>query len=105
MNTSPEFIELVQTHERAWGSDSYTGRPSLSDMLQSPVVVFWKHGKEERMRATLHDDLKGVQAALSKMVLRINLSPPKRSISRIYAKGRRVCIKGVSVKFAYCDEQ
>lgn len=100
-----EFLKIVQTHERAWGSDSYPKRPTLEQMLQSPVVVFWRHGKEDRWRATLHDDLKGLQAALTKMVLRINLSPPKRSIARIYAHKRRVCIKGVSVKFRYCDEE
>jgi hypothetical protein len=103
MNTSGEFIDTVQMHERAWGSDTYPKRPDLNKFLSAKVVVFWKHDKEERWRATIHPDMLDVEAELTKMLLRIQINPTKRSIAKIYANGKQVCIKGVKIKFAYCE--
>ena len=31
---------LIEFHERTWGTKHYRGRPSLSAILSSPVVIF-----------------------------------------------------------------
>lgn len=99
-----EFLRTVQLHERAWGTDNYPKRPSLEDMLNAAVVVFWKYGNEDRWRASLYSSLKEVEAELTQMLMRINIAPPKRSIARIYGRGRRVCMEQVRIKFGYCDK-
>ncbi len=35
------FVELVQLHEREWGTELYPSRPSLVDLLNAPIVVVW----------------------------------------------------------------
>ena len=41
MNTNPAFLELVQLHERTWGTETYPGRPSLADLMSASIVVMW----------------------------------------------------------------
>lgn len=41
MNTNPAFLELVQLHERTWGTETYPGRPSLADLMNASIVVMW----------------------------------------------------------------
>lgn len=35
------FMELVQLHEREWGTEIYPNRPSLADLLSAPIVAMW----------------------------------------------------------------
>ncbi|MCS6872929.1 MAG: hypothetical protein NZ571_15900 [Anaerolineae bacterium] len=35
------FMELVQLHEREWGTELYPNRPSLADLLNAPIVAVW----------------------------------------------------------------
>ncbi|MDL1921181.1 hypothetical protein FBQ95_01065 [Chloroflexi bacterium CFX3] len=35
------FMELVQLHEREWGTEIYPNRPSLADLLNAPIVAMW----------------------------------------------------------------
>jgi hypothetical protein len=35
------FMEIVQLHERVWGTEQYPGRPSLADLIGHPIVVMW----------------------------------------------------------------
>ncbi len=35
------FMEIVQLHERMWGTEQYSGRPSLADLINYPIVVLW----------------------------------------------------------------
>lgn len=100
-----EFLKTVQLHERAWGTESYAQRPSLEEMLNAKVVVFWKHGKENQWRASTHDSLAEVEQEITRMLLRINIAPPKRSVARIFGKGKRICMQKVKIKFAYCDNE
>ena len=34
-----KFMDYVQRHERIWGTETYSGRPDLVDILTAPVVV------------------------------------------------------------------
>ncbi len=92
---------LVEMHERTWGTKSYRGRPSLSEILNSPVVVFWRANdpKEERWMITLHADLKDVEHYFSRLLFRNNVEPPKRRVARIFNHGKPVIVRGVKVWF------
>ena len=38
---NPAFMEMVQLHERSWGTAIYPERPSLADLLSAPLVAMW----------------------------------------------------------------
>jgi hypothetical protein len=39
--TKKGFMELLQIHEREWGTEMYPNRPSLADLLNAPIVAVW----------------------------------------------------------------
>ncbi|MBO9310294.1 MAG: hypothetical protein J7551_10995 [Chloroflexi bacterium] len=41
MNIDKGFMELVQLHEREWGTELYPDRPSLAELLSAPIVAMW----------------------------------------------------------------
>jgi DNA-directed RNA polymerase subunit RPC12/RpoP len=41
----PTFLELVELHERKWGTTQYPGRPTLTHLMTSPIVAVWLIGK------------------------------------------------------------
>src|SRR5258708_38656532 len=45
MNTEATFIELIELHERKWGTQAYPGRPSLQALMTSPIVALWTFKK------------------------------------------------------------
>src|SRR5258708_17940823 len=44
------FLELVQLHERMWGTDQYMGRPSLNDLITMPIVLMWVEVRPSQAR-------------------------------------------------------
>ncbi len=92
---------LIEFHERTWGTKHYRGRPSLSAILSSPVVIFWRANdpKEERWMITLHADLKDVERYFSRLLFRSSVEPPARRVARIFKGGKPVIVRGVRVWF------
>ncbi|MEL6308736.1 MAG: hypothetical protein AAFV98_03970 [Chloroflexota bacterium] len=107
MSDVPEsFIEYVQYHERVWGVEDYADRPSLADMLNAEIVVFWqKLGPEnlqnKRYRVTLHDTLQAIEDYYTKLVFRSQIEPPTERIHRIWRNQKRVRITKVDVRFTF----
>jgi hypothetical protein len=102
------FMTYVQAHERAWGNTSYTGRPDLVQILQSPVVVFWKSvdPKKENQppTITLHDNLQDLEQHFSKIILRSAAGYPDETVARMYENQKRVIVKGLRVVFGLVEE-
>lgn len=98
-----DFIDYVQQHEREWGNETYSGRPSLDEILRAPVVIFWQpvdsKSTNGRRVVTLHNDLKEVQEHLEKLLIRSQLEFPRQRIYRMFAKGKQIRIKAVHVEF------
>lgn len=95
------FMELVQTHERGWGTEQYAGRPSLSDLLSRPVVVFWT-GDDKKGQGlytiSVHDHIDELNPILLNMLLASKVTPSSsRRLSRIFVKQKPVIIKGVKL--------
>ena len=95
------FMGLVELHERNWGTDSYSERPRLSDILDAPVVVFWHSTdkNEARNLITLHDDLKQLSSYVEDMFLSQNTRRIDRRFSRIYLNREEIKIKGLRLIF------
>lgn len=92
---------LAQEHERAWGRESYTGRPTLEEIFASPVIVFWAdtNDKQEDKRhtITLHDNLAELESHFLRLLFALDL--PKRRPAKLFANGKKVRITGVKISF------
>ena len=109
MSTNHLFMELVQTHERGWGTEQYPGRASLTDLLQRPVVVFWtgddKTGKG-RFTVSVHDHVEELQSVLLNMILASKVTAStNRRLSRIFVKQKPVTIKGIKLIVSEADSE
>jgi len=100
-----EFIRLIEAHERAWGDEIYRGRPSLEQIMNTQVVVFWRSHKrrEERYTISVYATLDDVEAYLTKLLFRAAINPPAQILSRIYASKRRMHITGVTINFGVSE--
>lgn len=108
-----DFMKLVQDHERQWGTESYPNRPDLADILNSPVVVFWRPTPPNAKKAppptaprtiiTLHPDMTPVHEYLTQVVLRSSLQAPDRRFVTAFMHQRQVRIKAVKVLFEFVD--
>ncbi len=93
------FIDYVQDHERAWGDAQYTDRPSLADILQAKVVVFWQLQGDERPIISLYDTLTAVEQYLSQVLFRLHVNPPKTRLVRIFEDQQLIRIRGIKIDF------
>ena len=94
-------MELVQSHERGWGTEQYAGRPTLSDLLSRPVVVFWTDTDKKgqgRYIISVHEQLEELNSILLNMILASKVAPSSnRRLSRIFVKQKPVMVKGVKL--------
>lgn len=107
-----KFLQMVQDHERLWGTDSYVNRPSLAGMLSAQVVVFWqpvtaKSSKDPReslrLIVTTHDTLEVLEKHLTRALL-LNATPQDRKFVTAFHNQREIKLKSVKIQFGYVDE-
>jgi DNA primase len=98
------FLDWVQRHERTWGTQNYSGRPSLQHILDSPVVVFWAETKQPQHKVTLHQSLQEIELALTRSLFRLAAQPPQQQIVKIFADQKPVRVKGVKLEFEFTNE-
>lgn len=93
------FIDVVQEHERKWGTDTYPQRPELSDFLSASIVAFWlPTGTEEtRMMATVHADLDEINKYALRVLIHSRAELPNKRLARIYVNQKKATIQGVQV--------
>ncbi len=105
------LIDFAQEHERAWSNEQYLNRPTLADILNAPVVVFWKpiidpndnprqkNPTPIRETVTIHQNLGEIEQFITRMVFRLGVNPPDKQLVRVFRNGKRVKIKGVRIIF------
>jgi hypothetical protein len=105
-SSEKNFLDYVQQHERTWGNQTYPNKPNLQQVLEANVVVFWLPiGSERNIKEapqytiTLHDELRELEDYFAKLLFRAQIEPPKQRVAQIFAKGKRVRIKGVKIEF------
>lgn len=109
MDTNSHFTELVQAHERGWGTEQYPDRPSLADLLNRPVVVFWtgddKTGKG-RFTISVHNQVEELHTILLNMILASKQTPSSnRRLSRIFVKQKPVTVKEIKLVLSESDSK
>lgn len=99
------FIHEVEEHERTWGNNSYQGRPSLLEIIKSPVVVFWEHVDQDVPDTiSLYNDLKEIEKYYVRILATRNPDGFKRRIVQVFHNQERVVIKGVNIVFGLPEE-
>ena len=101
------FMGYVELHERAWGMDTYSGRPKLEDILNAPIVTFWypTSGRESRNTVTLFDNTKELNEYVSTLLLHSKTRQPDKRLARLFIKRRRAEVKGVQLVMAYLEQE
>lgn len=104
---TPTFVDLVQQHERAWGTHLYPNRPSLALLLGSPVVAWWRSAKidEVRLMASVHTDLDELEKYVARLVIYSKLEMPSRRLAMIYINQKRATIRAVRVDIRTVDDE
>ena len=98
-------MKAVEEHERDWGNEAYPNRPGLLDILNTPVVVFWKSTeKDDPETITLHQDLDEIRKHFVRILIASHKNSPKKRISRIFEDQQRIAIKDVQVIFGKASE-
>lgn len=101
-SSNKEFIQEVEKHERAWGHNSYTGRPSLDKIMNARVVAFWyPNGTDPDIYTTitLHSELKEISAYVEALVRHTKTRAPVVRLARVFLNQNEVKIKSVQVIF------
>jgi hypothetical protein len=96
------FLDEVEKHERAWGSDSYTGRPGLSQIMGAKVVAFWyPSGSDDDMHTTItiHKSLDDIHDYVTHLVWHTKERLPLVRLAKLFENQREIKIKGVKVVF------
>jgi hypothetical protein len=101
------FIEFIQLHERAWGTEQYPGRPSLAELMESFIVAVWvddplidqRHRwAKDRFMLSVHSSADDFHNALAATVLAGKQSFTNgRKLSRVFAQQKLVNIAGVRI--------
>ena len=105
------FLEVIQEHERKWGTEQYPNRSTLAELLSAPIVIGWVEplaGKNPtsgstsaRMQLKAYQDADQVNAELYNMVMLSSKTVvPFRKIAQVYVKQQPVTIEGLRLMFA-----
>lgn len=120
MSIDSAFMELVQLHERMWGMEQYTGRPTLAELLTSPLVVMWAGRSDKRLTPdtrlaenkriapsgdnrfmfSVHQNVDELNEILLGLILASRPNTSNRKLSRLYLKQKPVEITGIKLMVA-----
>ncbi|PJF37024.1 MAG: hypothetical protein CUN49_02420 [Candidatus Thermofonsia Clade 1 bacterium] len=110
------FMELVQLHEREWGTEMYPHRPSLAELLNAPIVAMWasevprsiassgrsvprqlsENRPYGRFMLSVHQRLEELDPILSALIVAGKTAPfPNRKLLRLFVQQKPVRILGV----------
>ena len=105
--SNDSFLTWIQAHERAWGNQTYSGRPTLEQMLSASVVVFWSRAGMEKTDmhhvVTLHADLTALEKHFARLLMFGETETSRNRVIAIFEGGKQVRIADVRVRFAPVD--
>jgi len=91
MKTEATFTELVELHERTWGTKRYRGRPSLDQLLNSFIVVMW--GMDQTFKLSVHQDAAEVNNIIHGLLTGGIANPNNRKLLRIFVNQEPIKFK------------
>lgn len=105
MVNEDNFLELVQAHERAWGTEDYPNRPTLAQFLAAPIVIWWKAADpaEARLMASVHEDLDALNKYATRILLHSRTALPDKRLQSVFVNQKKSAVRGVSVQVIGVD--
>ncbi len=94
-----EFMKYVERHERAWGMESYKGRPTLTQLVEAKIVAFW-HPTSQNMNhtATIHKHIDEIDEYLTHLVWHsAKERVPLLRLEAVFVDKAQMVIKGIKV--------
>ncbi|HRE49131.1 MAG TPA: hypothetical protein PLD47_15490 [Aggregatilineales bacterium] len=126
----PNFMELVQYHERVWGMEQYPQRPTMAELFQKPIVIMWAESsptKTNPARTTLsaaqklasgemvdrfmfscHESENDLNSLLLGMIMANAKTSPlmsNRRIAKIYWKQKEVKVRNLRLVIDKLDSE
>lgn len=102
----PLFEKCITLHERSWGHTDYSGRPTLKDFLQAKIVAFWYPAAPGMpFTATIHKDIKEIDAYLTHMTLNTKQGMPTLRLDKLFMDKKQIKVKGIRVIYEYVPER
>ena len=97
-------MEAIESHERAWGTQTYKGRPTLEQLLAAKVVAFWHPaGPGIKPTVTIHRSLKEINDYVTALVLHSEKSLPVVRLEKVFVDKSQLKIKAIEVHFERAD--
>ena len=96
-----EFMKFVERHERAWGMETYKGRPTLAQFVEAKVVAFW-HPTTENMNhtATIHKTVEEIDQYVTHLVWHTGKERlPLLRLEAIFVEKVQMQIKAIKVVY------
>jgi hypothetical protein len=98
------FMDTIESHERAWGTETYKGRPTLEQLIAAQVVAFWHPaGPGIKPTVTIHQSLKEINDYVTALVLHSETSLPAVRLEKVFANKTQIKIKGIEINFERTD--
>ena len=95
-----EFMAMVEQHQKAWGNETYKGKPTLQQIMDSPVVAFW-HPTNESMylTITLHRDLSEINDYMVALILHTKTRLPVLRLDSVFVSKVPRKVKSVTINW------
>jgi len=91
MATEKTFLELVEFHERKWGTEQYPGRPALKELLNTQIVAMWRSGK--RFMLSVHTKADELNELVTGLITGQVENPERRTLHKIYVNQEPIDFK------------
>jgi hypothetical protein len=94
------FMHLVERHQIEWGTESYTGKPTLEQIMKAKVVAFWLPTDfDMSITITLHKTLKEIEDYLIQLIWHTNERLPIVRLYQVFEGRQHIKVKAIKVEF------
>jgi hypothetical protein len=95
-----EFMAMVEQHQKAWGNETYKGKPTLQQIMDARIVVFWRPTNEAMyLTITIHNDLSEINDYLVALILHTKTRLPVLRLDSVFVGKIPRKVKSVTINW------
>jgi hypothetical protein len=81
-----QFLELVEFHQKAWGTDTYKGQPTLNQLMDARVVAFWYPGSNDDLHVTttIHKNMNEIDEYVLALIHHTKVRQPVLRLAKVF---------------------
>lgn len=94
-----QFLELVEFHQKAWGTDTYKGKPNLQQLMEAQIVAFWypANGDDLHLTATIHRNMSEINDYLLALIMHTKTRQPVLRLAKVFERQLPKKVKEVKI--------